>query len=84
MKKYIMLTLIVLLALPAFLQASVEYLSEEDYKELKKEERLNYWNRLESELATLQQRKADAIADSAEYAKRIEDLKAKKNTYTKE
>ncbi len=84
MKKYIMLTLIVLLALPAFLQASVEYLSEEDYKELKKEERLNYWNRLESELATLQQRKADAIADSAEYAKRIEDLKAKKSTYTKE
>ena len=84
MKKYILLTLIVLLALPAFLQASVEYLSEEDYKELKKEERLNYWNRLESELATLQQRKADAIADSAEYAKRIEDLKAKKNTYTKE
>jgi nucleoid-associated protein YgaU len=84
MKKYILLTLIVLLALPALLQASVKYLGEEDYKELKKEERLSYWNRLESELATLQQRKAKAIADSAEYAKRIEDLKAKKDTYTKE
>jgi nucleoid-associated protein YgaU len=76
MKKYILITLIALLAIPAFLQANVEYLGEEEYKELKKAERMNYWDRLETELATLQQRKADAVADSTKYEKRIVELKA--------
>jgi len=84
MKKYLLITLIVLLAVPAFLQASVEYLSQEDYKELKKVERLNYWDRLETELATLQQRKADAVADSAKFANRIDALKAQKAAFDTE
>ena len=61
MKKYIVLSLIVLLVLPAILSARVEYLSEEDYKKLKKKERMAYWENLENDLAELQQRKADAL-----------------------
>ncbi len=79
MKKFILITLITLLAIPAFLQAKVVYLGEEEYKELKKEERLNYWDRLETELATLQQRKADALADSAKFANRINELQVELN-----
>ena len=72
MKKYIVLSLIVLLVLPAILSARVEYLSEEDYKKLKKKERLAYWENLENDLADLQQRKADAIANQEIYAGKME------------
>ena len=74
MKKYIVLSLIVLLVLPAILSARVEYLSEEDYKKLKKKERMAYWENLENDLAELQQRKADAIANQETYSGRIEEL----------
>lgn len=84
MKKFVLITLIALLAIPAFMHAKVEYLSEEDYKELKKEERMNYWDRLETELATLQQRKADAVADSAKYADRIDELQTELNNSNSE
>jgi nucleoid-associated protein YgaU len=66
MKKYILITLAVMLVVPAILSASVAYLSEEDYKKLKKNERLAYWEDLENDLAMLQQRKADAIAQQEE------------------
>lgn len=62
MKKYIILTLVALLVIPALLSARVNYLTEDEYKKLKKKERLAYWEDLENDLAMLQQRKADAIA----------------------
>ena len=78
MKKYIILSLIVLLVVPAILSARVAYLSEEDYKKLKKKERLVYWENLENDLAELQQRKADAIADQEKYTTAIDEVTAKK------
>ena len=78
MKKYIILSLIVLLVVPAILSARVAYLSEDDYKKLKKKERLAYWENLENDLAELQQRKADAIADQEKYRTAIEEVSAKK------
>ncbi|MDO9577898.1 MAG: LysM peptidoglycan-binding domain-containing protein [Candidatus Cloacimonadales bacterium] len=68
MKKYILISLIVLLVIPAILTASVAYLSEDEYKKLNKKERLAYWEDLENDLAMLQQRKADAIALQEEYS----------------
>ncbi len=80
MKKYIILSLIVLLVLPAIISARVTYLSEEDYKKLKKNERMAYWENLETDLAELQQRKADAIANQETYSGRIEELNGKQAT----
>jgi nucleoid-associated protein YgaU len=77
MKRIIILSLIALLVLPVFIQARVTYLSEEEYKDLKKKERLVYWENLETDLAELQQRKADAIADQEKYSVTIEELNAK-------
>jgi len=75
MKKIIIIALIILFVVPTFLQSlSVTYLSEEDYKRLKKKERLMYWEELENELVALQQRKADANADSEKFSARIEEL----------
>ena len=42
MKRIILLSLIAMLILPVFIQAQVTYLSEDEYKELKKKERLVY------------------------------------------
>jgi nucleoid-associated protein YgaU len=78
MKKYIILSLIVLLVVPAILSARVSYLSEEDYKKLKKKERLAYWENLENDLAELQQRKADAIAGQERYNTAIDEVTTKK------
>ncbi len=77
MKRIIILSLIALLVLPVFIQARVTYLSEEEYKDLKKKERLVYWENLENDLADLQQRKADAIANQEKYSATIEGLNAK-------
>ena len=84
MKKYIVLSLIVLLVLPAILSARVAYLSEDEYKKLMKKERLAYWENLENDLAELQQRKADAIADQEKDTTTIEELNAKKTTTDEE
>lgn len=75
MKKITLITLIALFLLPVLLTAKVVYLSEDEYKDLNKEERLHYWENLESELANNQKRKADAIANSENYTARIEELK---------
>lgn len=75
MKKITIITLIALFLLPILLTAKVVYLSEDEYKDLSKDERLHYWENLENELANNQKRKADAIADSENYTVRIEELK---------
>ncbi|MDP8269473.1 MAG: LysM peptidoglycan-binding domain-containing protein [Candidatus Tenebribacter davisii] len=74
MKRIIILSLVALLVLPVLIQAQVTYLSEDEYKDLKKKERLAYWEDLETDLANYQQRKADAIADQDKYTARIEEL----------
>jgi nucleoid-associated protein YgaU len=74
MKKIILLSLVCALLLPVVLQAKVVYLNEDDYKKLKKSERENYWVELETDLASYQQRKADAIALQDEKKARIEEL----------
>lgn len=58
MKKY--LITIILLIIPIFLIAELSYLSEEEYKDLSKKERLKYWDNLENEVMMWQQREADA------------------------
>lgn len=77
MKKLLTITLSVVFILPVFLFSEVTYLSEEDYKDLNKQERLSYWDNLQTELADLQQRKADAIADQEKYNKRIDEIRTR-------
>jgi nucleoid-associated protein YgaU len=74
MKKFIIISLIALLIIPALLSARVTYLSEDEYKKLKKKERLAYWEDLENDLADLQQRKADAIARQEELTTKRDGL----------
>ena len=76
MKRIILLSLVALLVLPVMIQAQVTYLSEDEYKDLKKNERLAYWENLETDLASYQQRKADAIANQGKYSTEIEKLNA--------
>jgi len=76
MKKIVLLTLIFVLVLPVVLMAKVAYLSEEDYKKLKKQERLNYWTTLENEMTDLMQRKANAVASTEKDQVEIDKLKA--------
>ena len=63
MKNIISILLLVTFAF-SFLSAEVIYKSEEEYKQLKKNERLDYWNDLTTEMTELQKNKADAIAGS--------------------
>ena len=74
MKRYIILALVVMLVVPAILCARVNYLTEDEYKKLKKNERLAYWENLETELAQLQQRKADDIARQGKLTTQHETL----------
>ncbi len=57
------------------LQAGVTYLTEDEYKKLKKKERIHYWENLENDLSNYQQRKADAIATQEKLSGEIETLK---------
>ncbi|RLC51758.1 MAG: hypothetical protein DRZ79_02295 [Candidatus Cloacimonadota bacterium] len=79
MKKIIIIALVVMFVVPSFLMSAINYLSEDEYKKLKKKERLAYWENLENELANLQQRKADATAKSEQYSARIEELQKQLN-----
>jgi len=74
MKKIIIISIIFAFILPVFLMAEVHYLSEEDYKKLKRQEVKRYWENLETQLTNLQQRKADAIADNQRNTAEIEKL----------
>ncbi len=81
MKRIILVSSIILLILPCLL-AAVEFLSEEEYKDLSKEQRMKYWEDLENELAMWQQRAAQAQADIEKETKLIEELKAKRDELT--
>lgn len=76
MKKYLILTLAILLV-PLFLFGEVRYLSEEEYNDLSKEEREQYWDALENELMMWQQREADARAAIQRNEQRIAELQAR-------
>ncbi len=78
MKKILLIALVISLVFPV-LMAKVTYLSEDEYKKLKKKDRLYYWENLENDLTGYQQRKADAIANSEKYSARIEELKKSLN-----
>ncbi|MCK9329993.1 MAG: LysM peptidoglycan-binding domain-containing protein [Candidatus Cloacimonetes bacterium] len=78
-KKIQIIALIVIFVLPIFLNASVNYLNEDDYKKLSKTERQQYWNQLETEMTNLQQRKADAIAANERLTVEIEALRTNIN-----
>jgi len=75
MKKYIALFVLVMV-LSSFLQAEVRYLSEEEYKDLSKEETLKYWEALENEMIMLQVRQANSLPMIAENEQKIDALKA--------
>ncbi|MCB5230684.1 MAG: LysM peptidoglycan-binding domain-containing protein [Candidatus Cloacimonas sp.] len=77
MRQYILISLIVALLLPIALFAQFTYLSDEEYKQLNRQERKVYNQNLEEELIALQQRKADAIANDVQYKKEIEELRNK-------
>ena len=79
MKKIIIISIVAVLIIPVILQSKVVYLNEEEYKKLKKKERLHYWENLENELADNQMRKADALANSEKYSTRIDELKKELN-----
>ncbi len=76
MKKIIILATLLAVILPTFLFAEVTYLSEDEYKHLKKKERLHYWQQLQDQLAEYQKAKSEAIANKEKYKKEIEQLKA--------
>ena len=76
MKKIIITLLLVALLVPV-LFAKVNYLSENEYKKLKKKERIQYWDDLQNQLLEYQKNKSQAIADKDKYQKEIDELKAK-------
>jgi nucleoid-associated protein YgaU len=86
MKKIILLAILVAFVLPAVLFSAVTYLSPEEYKHLKKKERLQYWQQLQDQLAEYQKAKSQAIADKDKLNKEIEELKKQlaqtKTTYS--
>jgi nucleoid-associated protein YgaU len=82
MKKFIAILIAIALCLP--IVAKVQYLSEEDYKELNKTERQNYWDRLTAEVASQQQKKADAIAKKERLNTEISGLKTELNNVNSE
>ncbi len=61
--------------LPLTLNATINYLSDAEYKKLSKTERQQYWQNLENEMSSLQQRKAKADADFAQNNTDIEVYK---------
>jgi len=74
LKKYIAIFVLVIL-LSTFLHAEVRYLSEEEYKDLSKEETLKYWEDLENEMMMLQVRQANSYSQITENEQVIADLK---------
>jgi len=77
MKKIILLCTLVIWTLPLLLSANFTYLSDEEYQQLSRRERNVYLDNLETEMANIQQRKADAIARHQENLREIEDLRSK-------
>ncbi|HCX73172.1 MAG TPA: hypothetical protein DHM37_05585, partial [Candidatus Cloacimonas sp.] len=67
MRKTLLIAVSILILLPVMLSAKVEYMSEEEYKDLSREEVKNYWANLEQQLADFQERKANALAQQNAY-----------------
>ena len=75
MKKLQILALIVILVLPAFLQAFT-YLSDAEYKKMKACDRREYVDALEEEMLSFQRRKADAMVASEVLEEEIAALRS--------
>lgn len=75
--KKIIITLSLIALLVPVLFAKVNYLSENEYKKLKKKERMQYWDDLQNQLLEYQKNKSQAIADKDKYQKEIDELTAK-------
>ncbi|MBN2018156.1 MAG: LysM peptidoglycan-binding domain-containing protein [Candidatus Cloacimonetes bacterium] len=83
MKKYIVI-FVLMIILPTFLQAEVRYLTEEEYKDLSKEETLRYWEALENEMMMLQVRQANSCSQIPENDQKIATLKEEINLLDQE
>ncbi len=77
MRKLTVILIIAIMVLPILLISEVNYLSEAEYKKLKKAERENYWQRLETDLTGYQMRKADAGARIEKANNRIAELQGR-------
>jgi len=75
MKKLFLLSVSILLLLPTLSFAEVTYLNDNEYKKLSKNEREQYWNNLNQEMASLQKRKADALKSMETDKTEIDRLK---------
>jgi nucleoid-associated protein YgaU len=74
MKKITLFALIVSLMLPVLLSAEFRYLSDDEIKQLKGQERKQYFADMVQAVADLQQRKADALANKERYQGEIDQL----------
>ncbi|MCB5251285.1 MAG: LysM peptidoglycan-binding domain-containing protein [Candidatus Cloacimonadales bacterium] len=63
MKKIILISMLFVLMLPLTLNAAINYLNDDEYKQLNKTEREQYWTSLENELETLNLRRSNAEAN---------------------
>ncbi|MEA3476283.1 MAG: LysM peptidoglycan-binding domain-containing protein [Candidatus Cloacimonadota bacterium] len=83
-KKYVIISLLIIL-IPVFLYADVRYFSDEEYKDLSKQELLKYWEDLENELMMWQTREAaarEAIpVNEAKIAELEQKIQAVDNAY---
>lgn len=77
MKKILTLAVIILLVLPVIISAKVNYLSEEEYKDLNKREREAYWQDLQTQQTDFLGRKSTAVERQTKAQARIEELQAK-------
>jgi len=84
MKKTLLIAVSILILLPVMLSAKIEYLSEEEYKDLKRDEVKRYWTKLEQQLADFQERKANAIAQNEKCSARLAEMKKEKQAVDSE
>lgn len=75
MKKLLLIALVFLFTLP-LLYSQVNYLSDDEYKNLSSAERSRYNENLKTEMANLQTKKAESLAQKESLSKDIENLKA--------
>ena len=75
MKKFKLLTLMVIFVLPLFLHGFT-YVGEQEYKNMNSAERRAWNEDLLKEMESFQRRRADAMAAGEELSKEIDDLKA--------
>lgn len=76
MKRNLIISLILLIFIPVTIFAEFSYLSDSEYKKLRKTERDQYWQDLQNEMTNLQQRKATALKNDQDNQIEINRLKA--------